>query len=93
MDKYMAEANAVIDEEIERVKGEQEPRLRPAPAPVEVDYTALRDFYNELLPPGGRPNFSSHQTFAFLQNERNSLDILASRLRVASIGSGLHQCI
>jgi hypothetical protein len=33
------------------------------------------------MPPGQRPNFSSHQTYALLQKERDSLDILASRLR------------
>ncbi len=82
MDKYMVEANAVVDEEIELMSNELSPQLRAAPPHIEIDYIGIRDFYNEMLPPGKRPNLSPHQSYAFLQKERDSLDILASRLRV-----------
>jgi hypothetical protein len=77
----MAEANAVIDEEHEWMKSEKEPRLCDAPEPVEVDYSAMRDFLCTLLPPGQRPNLSSHQVYSLLQKDRSSLEKLATRLQ------------
>lgn len=82
MDRYLEEVEAVCREEMSVVASEGIHAISNTVSPVEIDYPALRNFYQEMLPAGQRLNFSSHQTFAYLQKERNSLDILASSLRV-----------
>ncbi len=81
MDRYLEEVEAVVREEASVVTNEGAGTISNAASPVEIDYAAMRDFYNELLPPGQRPNFSSHQTYSFLQREKDSLEIVTSRLR------------
>ena len=81
-DKYLEEVETVYREELSVVASEGIRSISSAVTPLEIDCSALRSFYQEMLPAGQRLNFSSHQAFAYLQKERNSIGILASRLRV-----------
>jgi glycosyltransferase involved in cell wall biosynthesis len=82
VDRYLEEVEAVYLKELSVAASEGIRATSNTVPPVEIDYPALRIFYHEVLPAGQRPNFSSHQTFVYLQKERKSLDILVSRFRV-----------
>lgn len=81
LDKYLEEVAFITDEEFRGGKSERDASDGDDSPPIEVDSILAKDHFAQLLPIGHRPNFSSHQVFTCLQQERNSLDTLLSQLK------------
>jgi hypothetical protein len=68
MDKYVAEAEKILDEENDLIRRELNPRMNPAPEPISINCSEMKEYLLKALPHGFAVNISSHQTFSYLQH-------------------------
>jgi hypothetical protein len=91
MDRYVAEAESVLSEEIERVKTEDSPRLRPALEPVTISAVDMRGYLKESCAPVPFPPGGGHQAYKYLMQrlEASSTQLAELQKRLELLESEL----
>lgn len=86
MDKYVHEAEEVLDEEVVQVKNKLSPELKPSPEPISISPPDMITFFRTLSSPAYRLNPTAHQLFLYFQNRAavtSPEDTLSYKLREA----------
>lgn len=81
LDKYLEEVALVTNEELARGERVYDLINSDDPRSIEIDSISMKYYFAGVLPLGESPHFSLHQVYVCFLQERNSLDILVSRLK------------